>query len=330
MERWIDTLTIISDALSGIDEYREAPECILEEEVNLKGGRKISKEFSKSVEKEEVKTIVNVGAINLAYFMDGFQRTILLGHIFSRRYGALLPIHLHISGVVIINTRGKAVFGPKTQIKLILPKREFLPKVVLDKLSDMIVETKDEGPPSYDYEELRKRGYNKSSRLRHYLEQNAINSFKSDGYLVVDGIIPQQKEIMERRDIIGIVKSHRMQYLKLEDEVKIFSMPPAHRSWLFEIKRKIGNNKLSVYSCYLRLREIGRDPLSGLVRIEVNPSLKENIDEICLSIFNERLPVQMNTKDWDRKIYQFYCCERIISAHLPARETLYAIFRRVI
>lgn len=332
--RWVETLRNYVNALSEIEDYRPATEYTLEEEIAIPSGRREPEKMPKAVEAKEVRDVRKLGVepAHLRYFMDGLQRTILLGHIFSRRYGSLLPLQLHLSGVTIVDGEGKVVYGPEVQVKLIVPKRKFLPQVVLDMLGESVVETRGKGGASYDYAELRKRGYEKSSHLRDELEQKALRSFKkSDGFLVYDGTIPNMKEFMERENLIGLVKTHMTRFLKLKDESKVFAMPAGYRSWLFEIKRRglIDKRDHPIHSCYLRLRKLGRDPLTGLVRVEINPSIKERIDEICLSIFNERLPVQVNTRNWDRKLYPFYRCERIISANLPSREELYGMFRGV-
>ena len=332
--RWIDKLRTYAIALSEIKNYQPIANMVLEEEIVSPKSRRTPKKLPKAIEKEEIIDIKKIeNPAPLRYFMDGCQRTILLGHILSKDYCALLPIQLHLSGVAIVDSRGRIVYGPEVQIKLIVPKKNILPKVALDILGNEIEETKDMGKPTYDYAELRKRGYEKSSHLRDELEQKALRNFKPyNGYLAYDGSIPNMKEFMEREDIIGIVKTHRMRYLKLEKEVKVFSMETGYRSWLFEIKRRELKEKKEypICSCYLRLRKLGRDPLAGLVRVEINPSIKEEVDNICFSIFNERLPVQLGTRNWDRKLYPFYRCERVIQAHLPSHEALYGMFREVI
>jgi len=330
---WVKVLKTYANALSEIENYRPATEYVLEEEVAIPTGRRVPRRLPEAIEEKKVKDVrLSSGQAPLKYFMDGVQRTLLIGHILSKSYGALLPLQLHLSGVVIVNDEGKVVYGPETQVKLIVPKKEFLPQTVLDRLGEGVVETRGMGEPSYDYAKLRKRGYEKSSHLRDELEQKALRNFqKSNGYLVCDGTIPNMIEFMEREDIIGVVKTHMMRFLKLRDEPKVFTMPTGYRSWLFEVKRRdlMGKRECPIHSCYLRLRELGRDPLAGLVRVEINPSIKKEVDEICLSIFNERLPVQVETRSWDRKLYPFYRCERIISAHLPPREVLYELFREV-
>ena len=330
---WIKILKTYVDAVSEIEDYRPMTEYVLEEDVIVPTGRRVPKKLPRAMEEKEVKD-VKLGADRapLKYFMDGVQRTILIGHILSKSYGALLPLQLHLSGVVIIDDRSKVVYGPETQVKLIVPKKDFLPQAVLDELDETVVETKDMGRPSYDYATLRKRGYEKSSHLRDELEQKALRNFrKTDGYLLYDGAIPNIDEFMQRKEIIGLIKTHMTRFLELRDEPKVFTMPAGHRSWLFEIRRRdlLHNKEYPIHSCYLRLRKLGRDPLAGLVRVEVNPSATKEIDEICLSIFDERLPVQINTSNWDRKIYPIYRCERIISAHLPSRETLHGLFKGV-
>lgn len=72
---------------------------------------------------------------------------------------------------------------------------------------------------------------------------------------------------------------------------------------------------------------MGRDPLSGLIRLEINPSEEERVDDVCALVFQERLPVEIYTGSWDRKLYPFYRCERVMSSQLPNRNTVYEVFK---
>lgn len=325
---WIKKLSPLRDVISSIREsgkYIPSAERAIEEELKIPSGRFVPKKLPLAIENKYVKDVINSGTepIPIKYFMDGFQRTLLVGHIIHR---GLMPVHLHVSGVVIVDVQGKVIHGPEIQVKLIVPKKSLLLSSIIEELGGIIEETRDMGEPTYDYAKLRQRGFYKSSHLRRKLEVKALRDFKPhDGFIAVDGYIPDDRELLRRKEIIGIVKTHMARYLRLDEELKVFSMPEGYRSWLIRIPRLEGD--LYTLSCYLRLRRVGINPLSGLVRIEVNPANKDCIDGICLAIYNKRVPVQLRTKDWDRKLYQFYCCERILASHMPSSEALYAIFR---
>jgi hypothetical protein len=149
----------------------------------------------------------------------------------------------------------------------------------------------------------------------------------SGSYIAVDGTLPLHPQILERNDLIGIVKSHRKQYLRRKGEMEIFDMIGGMRSWIFEISKKGGllPKEYVVHSVYLRINDYYPDPFHGLVRLEFNPLLDDKIDDVCSTIYQLREPIAPS-QNWDRKIYPIYLCEKYLEANSISITSLKEIF----
>lgn len=75
----------------------------LEEDLYIETRVK-SKPLAKPVEEGHLikKVPLDVELKHVRYFMDGIQRTILIGYKEAPRYVTVVPIHFHMSGAVII------------------------------------------------------------------------------------------------------------------------------------------------------------------------------------------------------------------------------------
>lgn len=314
MEGWGDILKNYVDALSRAKNYRPT-ESLLEEDALPIGRESLS---SKDLEEKSVYDFTNSEPIDLKYFIDGVQRTLLLGYFYSAH--GIYPVHLHMSGAVMVDDQREIVFGPKTQTKIILPDKGMLP-IQLD-----VVETRGLGKPTNDYLEFRRRAHRLSTNLRRDIEQDVLRYKPDRGYVGVDGPIPVREEFLERTNLVGVIKNHYAQYLSPDDELRAFNLASGYRSWLFEIEHEWAHKTYPLNSCYLKLYDFEPSPIFGLLRIEFNPNLKEYTDNISYSIFAERLPVEMKMRNWDRMLYPFHVCEKVIYSQFPSIESIRAIF----
>ena len=121
MKDWYKEVTDLQSILSEM-EVKRIEEPVFEEDKQIYG-RKKAEILSKSIEKEEIKEVGCEWGLEINYFMDGFQRTAFLGWVRSSRYMTYVPVHLHLSGVAVIeynqeNETHRVVYGPKYQVKI--------------------------------------------------------------------------------------------------------------------------------------------------------------------------------------------------------------------
>ena len=318
----LDQLGELADA-TDVDEF--APESTdeftsSEEEMEFPGLER-SEGGADPVEPQETVDITGADPATLDHYLDGRQRTFMVGHV-GGRHNSFLPIQLHLSGGVTVDTEREFYDGPRTRMKVLVPKLDRLPPRMRRKMERAhfdVVETLEGRDPENDYQRLRKIGVERSSNERDRLEQDMVRGFSEDSLLCKDGTIPEPKEfVVERNSTVGVVKSHHKRYLDFEDDQVMFGMDVGERTWLFEVERS-GNLLLS---CYLRIRQIGDDPRSGVVRVEVHPDREHEIDQICRRILDGSYPLKRNVPSWRNQIYPFTVAEKAVDAHMPGRDVV--------
>ena len=118
----------------------------------------------------------------------------------------------------------------------------------------------------------------------------------------------------ERRTSVGVVKNHRTLYAEggwpsrwSSDSAK------ASERACFASRRRSGRR---VASWYLRLRDpAGRDPMWGLVRVEIADSavadddIRRRADEVSRWILAEVSPLALPDARWDKMVYGIRDCE---------------------
>lgn len=321
IEEWRKKLSGYRHVLSEMS-IRYAQEWVLEEDMTVHGRIK-SETTAKPIGKRKMRKVKPASKLaELRYYMDGMQRTPFIGYVSSKRYVTFAPIHFHLSGVVIIEYdrtgNHQPVYGPIYREKILIPSKKLLPRDLVEKYEPMLEETISVGKPSWDYRALRQKAIAKSSQLRRTLEEATIMSFKktSKPFVVIDG--PIDGRVLERKDAVGIIKTHMRQYLTRREEMEVFDMDAGMYSWVFEIPKRFGGKDNPVYSLYMKLHGLFDDPFHGLIRIEINPAMEKSIDEICTAVYDLREPVVTRTQSWDRKIYPIYLCERYLKANSPS------------
>jgi hypothetical protein len=331
MESWSGLLQKYSDILSEM-ELMPSQEGSLEEDLYIETRVK-SKPLAKPVEDGHLikKVPLDVELKHIRYFMDGIQRTILIGYKEAPRYVTVVPIHFHISGAVIIeydaqSGEHKLVEGPVYMTKVLVPSKKIMSSDFLAKYGDELEETIDVSKPSWDFAELRRKAMSKSRLIRWNLEVELLEKFLAENntVIVVDGLIPARRSLLQNENVIGVVKEHREQYLERRDEIEVLKMDEGFRSRLSQIERQVGEDKYPIYFFYLKLHKINPDPFHGLVRVELNPKISREIDAISATIYDLRDPIATATIAWDRKIYPIYLCEQYLKSNCPNIEVIRA------
>ena len=138
------------------------------------------------------------------------------------------------------------------------------------------------------------------------------------GMLFIDGGISGSETIAQASCVAGVVKSHRTLYAEGDALGEVLALP---RGWRSSVFRITSARRSVVASWYLRLRDpSGRDPLWGLVRVEIaapdraaSPeSVARRADEVSRWILAEVAPLSLPDARWDKMVYGVRDCEEYL------------------
>ena len=156
---------------------------------------------------------------------------------------------------------------------------------------------------------------------RERIESDCADEWcKTEGApLFVDGALPRGTLSSTSTCCIGVVKSHHTLYASGDSLRVISSLGERVRTRAFLIAPKWG---AAVASWYLRVRqEAGRDPLWGLVRVEValppdSATLTDRANLVSRWILAERTPLSLPDGRWDRMAYGVRDVESFLRARI--------------
>jgi hypothetical protein len=156
---------------------------------------------------------------------------------------------------------------------------------------------------------------------REALEQNLAEAWVAGerSVLYVDGGISGSARIVACPNAVGIVKSHRILYGDWAAVRTILSLAAGERSSVFTIDSP-DRRRSRVASWYLRIRDAaGRDPLWGMVRVEVSPptarethAIGARADQVSRWILAEVAPLSLPDSRWDTMVYGIRDCEQFL------------------
>ena len=155
-------------------------------------------------------------------------------------------------------------------------------------------------------------------RDRSALERQLAEEWcaKRDGVLYVDGGISESPIVAKSELVVGVVKTHQQLYVHGDDLPVVMGLREGERT---SVTRVAPRSRTPVASWYLRLRwSAGRDPLWGLVRVEIaEPPAKElspRADEVSRWVLAEALPLALPDGRWDKMVYGIRDCEEFLRA----------------
>jgi hypothetical protein len=137
--------------------------------------------------------------------------------------------------------------------------------------------------------------------------------------LYVDGGLRGSEVLTRSPQPVGVVKSHRTLYGDHAARRVVFDLHAGERTSVFVLASPSHG---PVASWYLRLRDrAGRDPLWGLVRVEVRHEpdarparLTARADAVSRRILIERRPTAHPDPRWDTMVYGIRDCEALLKA----------------
>jgi hypothetical protein len=256
-------------------------------------------------------------------FLDGTQRVQIVAH----HRGMPIVIGTVSAAVRIRVDRRMTTWGhqpPRVERKIYLPLR-YLPALAelgaeARQASWQIVDTstadKSGEYPSQHPAVLLERATREVDQQREQLEDRLAEAWCAQGAapIFIDGGISRSASVASSSLAVGVIKSHRTLYVEGDALGIVLRLGKGERSSVFRVSPR---SRSSVMSWYLRLRsDEGRDPLWGLVRVEVaereRPSDRAN--EISRWIMAETTPLSLPDGRWDKMAYGVRDCEEFLRA----------------
>jgi hypothetical protein len=257
--------------------------------------------------------------VAIAAFLDGRQES---GVRMYRSGG--VPIVAGTIGAVIRERRDQRMFTWKHRIdqRIYVPEKYLTAadRRILDASGVRVRDTTDGVADATEHpialrELARHLVRNDRELLEHRLAQEWCASETRP--LLIDGGISAAQPIAQSACAIGVVKSHRTLYVQ-GDALRItLRLGAGERTSVFSIEPQ---KRAPVASWYLRLRDrAGRDPMWGLVRVEVSAPRREDdigvrADEVSRWILAEASPVALPDARWDKMVYGVRDCEEFLRA----------------
>ena len=157
-------------------------------------------------------------------------------------------------------------------------------------------------------------------RHRSALERELAEAWIAggEGELFIDGGISESAAVATSPRAVGVVKSHQQLYVHGDDLPVVLGLRQGERSSVTLVTPR---TRTRVASWYLRLRDSGgRDPLWGLVRVEVavptgrGADVARRADEVSRWVLAEALPIALPDGRWDKMVYGIRDCEEFLRA----------------
>ena len=254
-------------------------------------------------------------------FLDGAQRVQVMAH----RRG--IPIvYATVSAAIRVRLNRRFVtWGhrpPLVARSFFLPFR-YLPELAADASETAGVPIVDTSKadingqfPSAHPSVLQERAIRAVDELREQLEHTLAEAWcsRAESPLFVDGGTSGNPRVASSTAAIGVVKSHRTLFVDDDSLHIVLGLALGERSPVFRVAPR---SRSAVLSWYLRVRNAtGRDPLWGLVRIEVAESSTptERANEVSRWVMKEMSPLALPDGRWDKMSYGIRDCEEFLRA----------------
>jgi len=250
------------------------------------------------------------------FFLDGIEYTRIAGYV-----GTVPLVHGYIAAV--IRRRSERAFTTWALIEeevLAFPHELLPPDRFLDvgfPEQALLNSEAEDSHPIRLAEDGRTAVKIRRAIIERQLAKRWAASGSHQGWLLVDGRLAIEPGLLKSGRAIGLVKSHRTQYLEPSAMADVLGMAGGLRSSAFKpVRPEVGE----VYSWYLRLRSPGgRDIYWGLARIEGRAELEtlELVDEVSRWLLNEIAPLSMPDPRWHVLLYPIRDCEQYLRARMP-------------
>lgn len=272
------------------------------------------------IEGETLRAIVVAGApvAHVTAFLDGTQSSRVTQYV-----GGIPIVHATVAAVVRERRdRRLATWEtPRVGRRLYAPMSLLAPRVrdaLAESGADVHDTTANRELDSIHPFALQDAALQAVQRDRGALERQLAEHWcaKRTEVLYVDGGISESHIVATSDRVVGVVKTHQQLYVHGDDLPVITGLRDGERT---SVTRVAPRSRTPVASWYLRLRgAAGRDPLWGLVRVEIaEPAAKQvtaRADEVSRWVLAEALPLALPDGRWDKMVYGIRDCEEFLRA----------------
>ena len=255
-------------------------------------------------------------------FLDGTQRSEVVSHL------AGAPIVLGHAAAVVRERRNRRMHtwgAPLVETRVYCPRSMVAPAAwttLRTAFAGALVDTSDGDVDLTSHPfVLRDAAVHRVQAHREELEQRLAERWcgRERDPLFIDGGISGSEAVAVSGCTVGVVKSHRTLYAEGDALATVLALGHRERSSVFRITSP---KRTTVASWYLRLRDPrGRDPMWGLVRVEVaypSPERMDDVgdraDEVSRWILAEASPLALPDARWDKMVYGVRDCEEFLRA----------------
>jgi len=278
------------------------------------------------IEGKSLKAIDVVGdpVVRFHAFLDGTQSSRIAQYI-----GGVPIVHGTVASVIRERVERRMITwgAPRIGRKLYAPLN-FLPAQARAALSVSGVDVTDTSAgreiDSIHPFALQDAALQAVQRDRAALERELAETWcaSEDKTLFIDGGISESEKVAGSENVVGVVKSHQQLYVHGDDLNTLLQLQAGQRS---SVVRVAPRRRSPVASWYLRLRgasaAVGRDPLWGLVRVEIAEPAKApakqiaaRANEVSRWVLAEALPLAVPDGRWDKMVYGIRDCEEYLRA----------------
>jgi len=270
-------------------------------------------------------------APGVSAFLDGIQRSQLLGHVL----GSPLVLGTVAAVVRVRAERRLETWRAPKMVRAIFAARAQLGDDLWQELAALalplidITERLTPDAVSPHPMAMRARALDVIAAERETAERRLAAEWCANEarWLWIDGGIAGNLAIDERAPAFGVVKSHNTLYGDPAAVRDILALKLGQRSPAFLAGHR---PRRAVASWYLRIHDADADPLHGLVRVEVAPpaqpqnatmrdsalasAFSAHVDQLSAWILAERAPLSLPDKRWDTLTYGVYACEQYLKS----------------
>jgi hypothetical protein len=255
-------------------------------------------------------------------FLDGTQRSEVANYLGS------VPLVLGHAAAVVRERRNRRMhtwYTPLVETRVYCPRAAVTAatwNALAFDFGDSLVDTSAGAPELAPHPlGLRDAAFHLVQAHREALEQRLAERWCAHERdpLFIDGGISGSEAVAVSGCTVGVVKSHRTLYAEGAALAEVLALPHRYRSSVFRITSP---RRTPVASWYLRLREWqGRDPMWGLVRVEIalpGPEAMDRVgeraDDVSRWVLAEAAPLALPDARWDKMVYGVRDCEEFLRA----------------
>ncbi len=257
------------------------------------------------------------------FFLDGIEFTRVCGYV-----GMIPLVHGYVAAVV--RRRTERAFTTWSLIEkevLAFPHELLNPQRFLDLgfTSDVLIDCEGDATDLHPIrlaENARAAVKFHRAAIERRLAKRWAEAGPHEGWMLVDGGLAIEPSLLRSGRAVGLVKSHRTQFLDPTSMSDVLTMGDGLRSSVFKpVRPEVGE----VYSWYLRLRApANHDIYWGLARIE-GRATDETValaDEVSRWLLAETTPLALPDPRWHVMLYPIRDCEQYLRARMPTLDVI--------